>query len=121
MVAMTVARDDSLTSSSVVAMKRSSDAAEMWEAAPEADGWSVTLFLSSLSSPVRSGSEGFRRDVLVLEVLQRARMDREFVVLVEIGRRELAQVRGDGDHVVLVFLHGVDQLVHDVVGHLGVG
>ena len=42
MVATTVALDDSVANSSVLAMKRSSDAAEMCCAAPEVDGWSVT-------------------------------------------------------------------------------
>ena len=55
MVATTVARDDSLASSSVVAMKRSSDAAEMCCAAAEADGWSVTRLpwsVASVSQPL---------------------------------------------------------------------
>src|SRR5262249_58221068 len=57
-------------------------------------------------------------DVLVLEVFQRAGMVWKFVCLVEIGRRELTQVRRDGDHVGLVGLHRLDHLVHHVVGYL---
>jgi hypothetical protein len=47
-------------------------------------------------------------------------MEWKFVCLVEPGRRELSQVRSDGDHLGFVGLHCLDRLVHHVVGHLGV-
>src|ERR687887_474636 len=60
-------------------------------------------------------------DLLILEVFQRAWMEWKLICLVEPGRRELAQVRRDGDHLGFVRLHCLDGLVHHVVGHLGVG
>lgn len=48
-------------------------------------------------------------------------MEWKLVCLVESGRRELPQVRSNGDHLGLVPLHGLDGLVHHVVGHLGMG
>src|SRR5688500_11019166 len=79
-------------------------------------------FMASLpavvaSAPRRSVELG-RRDALVLEIFDRARMIRHAAIgLIGERTRELSQHRLDDNQLVLVTLHGVEHLVNELVRH----
>src|ERR1044071_2189162 len=63
------------------------------------------------SSLTERSLHALRLDVVLLEVLQRAGMIGDVVVLIERGSREFAQGRLDGDDIRLVLLQRVDEPV----------
>src|SRR5215207_1056893 len=88
LAASTVIFDDSVANSSVLAMNRSSDAAEMCWAASGALRLSVTR--------LPSGLVGLCFDLLILEVFQRTGMIGHGVLAIHRIKREAVHRRGRG-------------------------
>src|SRR5690242_15252019 len=109
LVASRVALDDSEANSSVLAINRSSDAAEMCTGLG-AFGLSFTADVSALRTSI-----GLGFDLVILEVLQGAGMVGHVVLAIHRIEGEVVQRRRHCDHVGFVLRHGVDDFFDDIV------